>query len=220
MLQTHTNDGHKLGVYCAKPEGELYGCVIVIQEIFGVNAHIKHVCEVYAQAGYMAFAPALFDRVSPKVELGYAENDMKKGMAFMQQLKWEQILEDVEATYKLARSVSNKDVAIIGYCFGGTVAWRVSTQLKILKAAVGYYGGQIHQYVNEKPNCPVMLHCGSKDKHIKEEYVEAIRIARPEVEIYMYDADHAFNREVGASYDEFSAALAFKRTLEFLRKNL
>jgi len=220
MLQVVAGDGHKLGVYCAKPTGPIKGGIVVIQEIFGVNHHIRKICDKYAKDGYIAVAPALFDRISPNTELSYNDADTSKGMEFMQFLRWNAVINDVEATANLLESMNPGKLAIVGYCYGGTVAWKAATQLNNFQASICYYGGQIAQFADEKPNCPVMMHFGKKDAHITAEHVQSIRTKHPEITIHMYDANHAFNCDERGNYDAPSADLAYKRTLEFLSNHI
>lgn len=212
-------DGHELDVYVAEPEGEPIAALVVVQEIFGVNAHIRSVADGYAKDGFLAVAPALFDRIERGVELSYEGEDVRKAMAFAKKLTIEDMLKDTAAAVEYARTRTGKKTGVIGYCAGGSVAWLAACRLKV-DAAVGYYGGLIPQYAEEAPKCPVMLHFGGKDAHISREAVAKIEAAHPEVPIYFYDAGHGFNCDVRASYDAASSKLARERSLEFLRKSL
>jgi len=218
MKQIQASDGHKLYVYTAKPTGEIKGSIVVLQEIFGINRHIQSVADRFANDGFLAVAPALFDRVTPGIELGYTEAEIAQGIKLRQQLSWDKILLDVEAAYNLAKSQSDKGVAIVGYCFGGSATWRSATQLKLFQKAICYYGGEIYTHVDEQPNCPVIMHFGNKDTSITDQHVKLIEEAHPEIQVYKYDAGHAFNRDGSSNYDQKSAALAYQRTLEFLNK--
>ena len=211
-------DAHGLSAYVAEPAGEPIAGLVIIQEIFGVNGHIQSVTDSYARDGFLAVAPAIFDRVQPDVELGYDNEGMQAGRAIAMQLKPENVLKDVRAAIAYARSMTEK-TGIIGYCLGGSVAWQAACRLDV-DAAVGYYGSQISQQAAEMPKCPVMLHFGSKDAHITPEMVDKIAAAHPEIPIYRYDAGHGFNCDVRAAYDAPSAKLARERSLEFLKKNL
>ncbi len=216
MLQAEAKDGHSLGVYCAKPYGEIKGGVVVIQEIFGVNAHIKKVCHKFAKEGYIAVAPALFDRISPNIELTYFEDDINKGFKLKEMLRWDSVLEDVEAAANLVKSMADVKLAVVGYCYGGSVAWRASTRLDNFQSSICYYGAQIAEFADEKPRCPVMLHFGSKDIYIKPEHILAISAKRPEVTIHIYEADHGFNCGDRGNYNATCADLAFSRSIEFI----
>lgn len=212
-------DGHQLDVYIAKPAGEPTAGLVVIQEVFGVNAHIRSVTDGWAKDGFLAVAPALFDRIERGVDLKYEGEDMQKAMSIRTKLNTDDMLKDTAAAIDYARKQTGKKTGIIGYCLGGSIAWLAACRLKV-DAAVGYYGGHIPQHAAEQPKCPVMLHFGKKDAHIPSEAVEKIRQAHPEVPIFLYDAGHGFNCDARASYDAASAKLARERSLPFLKKNL
>jgi len=212
-------DGHNLNAYVARPEGDPIAGLVVVQEIFGVNAHIRSVADGYAKDGFLAIAPALFDRVQPDVELKYEGEDLKTGMGIVQKLVLDQSLSDIAAASDFVCSSTGKKVGIVGYCYGGTMAWLAATRLHP-EAAVGYYGGQIAKHIDEEPAVPVMLHFGKQDNHIPAADVEKIQAAHPEVEIYWYDAGHGFNCDARASYNAEAAKLARERSLEFLKKHL
>jgi carboxymethylenebutenolidase len=212
-------DGHKLDAYVAIPASEPIAALVVIQEIFGVNAHIRSVADGYAKDGFLAIAPALFDRIERGVELTSEGEDLQKAMAFAKKLNIDDLLKDTAAAIGYGRSRTGKKTGIIGYCLGGSMAWLAACRLGV-DAAVGYYGGYIAQYAEERPKCPVMLHFGKLDSHIPAEAVAKIQQAHPEVPIYLYEAGHAFNRDAGPSYDPASAKLARERSLPFLKRNL
>jgi carboxymethylenebutenolidase len=212
-------DDHEFDAYVARPIGDPVASLVVIQEIFGVNAHIRSVAEGYAKDGFVAIAPALFDRVERGVELSYEGDSLKKAMSLARQLNFDVMLRDTAATIDYAHKQLVKKVGIIGYCLGGSIAWLAACRLK-LDAAVGYYGGQIGQYASEGPKCPVMLHFGRQDQHVLLDAIEKIQVAHPEVAIYLYDAGHGFNCESRASYDALSAKLARERSLMFLKQKL
>jgi carboxymethylenebutenolidase len=212
-------DGFEPGAYVAEPAGEPIAGLVVVQEIFGVNAHIRSVADGYARHGFLAVAPALFDRIERNVELGYEGADMEKARSFIPKLNLESAVNDVAAAMEYARRESGKKVGVIGYCWGGTLAWLAATRLNAA-AAVGYYGGQIGKFASEKPKAPVMLHFGRQDQHIPPEEVDKVHAAHPEVEIYWYDAGHGFNCDARASYSPESAKMARERSLAFLRTHL
>jgi carboxymethylenebutenolidase len=213
-------DGHQLDAYVAKPAGEPIAGLVVIQEIFGVNRHIRSIADGYAKDGFLAVAPALFDRVERGVELSYEGDDAKKAMALLQKTDVDKALADVDAALAYAAKETGKKVGVIGYCFGGLLAWLSATRLHPT-AAVGYYAGRIGNYAAETPKVPVQLHFGKLDTHIPAEQVEAVHAAHPEVEIHWYEgAGHGFNCDMRASYNPQAAALARGRALEFLKKNL
>lgn len=219
IIQLEAADGFKSDAYLAEPAGKAIGNVVVIQEIFGVNAHIREVCDDYAAEGYRALAPAIFDRAEKNVELGYDADGMTKGVEFARdKLDMPKTLLDVQAAISYLKEKG--PVAMVGYCFGGVVCWLSAANLKDLDCVSGYYGGGIAGLVNLKPKIPTMLHFGDQDAHIPLTDVETIKEAHPEVTVYVYQADHGFNCDHRSSYDEASAALAKSRTLEFFKANL
>jgi carboxymethylenebutenolidase len=211
-------DGATIGAYRSAPEDEPKGGIVVLQEIFGVNHHIRAVADRYAAAGYLAIAPALFDRVEPGVELGYAEAERPRAMEIRGKTKLDETLADIEAAVALA--AAGGSVGVVGYCWGGTLAWAAATRLSDISAAVGYYGGGIAGMLNEQPRVPVMLHFGERDKHIPISDVEKIKAAHPEIPVFVYPADHGFNCDERESYDARSAKEAQSRTFAFLAENL
>ena len=215
----HAADGHTLSAYVAQPAGQPLAALVVIQEIFGVNAHIRSVADSFANDGFFAVAPAIFDRIKPGIELGYEGADMQTAMSLIPKLNPDQSVIDIGAAIYYAAKTTGKKVGVVGYCFGGTLAWLSATRLHPA-AAVGYYGGRIGNYAAESPNCPVMLHFGKQDAHIPAEEVEKLHTAHPEVEILWYDAGHAFNCNPRPSYNPAAAQLARDRTLAFFRKHL
>jgi carboxymethylenebutenolidase len=172
-----------------------------------------------ANDGFLAVAPALFDRFQPGIELGYEAADMQTAMSLIPKLDADKAIVDVAAAIDFAAAATRKKVGVIGYCFGGTIAWLSATRLHPA-AAVGYYGGRIGNYAGEKPTCPVMLHFGRQDSHIPAAEVEKVHSAHPEVEIFWYDSGHAFNCEPRPSYNLAAAKEARQRSLEFFRKHL
>ncbi len=212
-------DGHQLSAYVARPQGRPIAGLVVVQEIFGVNPHIRSVADGYARDGFLVVAPALFDRIERGVELGYEGADHEKAMTLMAKLDPEKALADVAAALNYAIGDACKKTGVIGYCFGGTLAWLAAARLRPA-AVVGYYAGRIGNYANEKPNAPVMLHFGKQDAHIPPEEVEKVHAAHPEVEIYWYDTGHGFNCDARASYNAAAAKEARERSLKFLKNNL
>jgi carboxymethylenebutenolidase len=222
-MSEHVNlkaeDGHELDAYVAVPEDDPVAALVVIQEIFGVNAHIRSVADGYARDGFLAVAPALFDRVERGVELSYEGEDVQKAMAVSKRLNMDDLLKDTAAAIEYARGRTGKKTGVIGYCLGGSIAWLAACRLNV-DAAVCYYGGKIPEYAAEQPKCPVLLHFGRKDQHIPQDAVAKIQAAHPELPVHLYDAGHGFNCDVRASYDAASAKLARERSLEFLKTNL
>ena len=218
-------DGHEFQAYVAVPEGAPIGGLVVVQEIFGVNAHIRSVADGFAKDGFVAVAPALFDRVERGVELKYEGDDMQKAVSLMQKLDPATVLLDVAAAFGEAKGKSGKDAGVVGYCYGGFTAWLTATRgltVEVQPAcAVGYYAGGIGKVATEEPSCPVMLHFGGRDTHIGPEQVEAVREAHPEVTIYLYpEAEHGFNCDARASFNPEAAKLARERTVEFLKTHI
>jgi carboxymethylenebutenolidase len=217
-VQIVAADGHRLEAYRAEPHGAARAAVVIIQEIFGVNSHIRAVCDDYAGTGYRAIAPALFDRVERGVQLGYAGDDVTRGRALRERVSLEDALADVEAAAKEVAATGR--TGVVGYCWGGTVAWAAATRSDSFAAAVGYYGGGIAGLAAERPRCPVLLHFGEQDHAIPLADVEKVRAAHPEVPVYLYPAGHGFNCDQRASYDAESAKVARERTLAFLEEHI
>jgi carboxymethylenebutenolidase len=217
FVQLQAEDGFGLDAYVAQPVGEVRGGVVVVQEIFGVNEHIRSVADRFAGEGFLAVAPAIFDRVEKHVDLGFDGESMRKGMGIAQKLRIEDAVKDVDAALQYAGKEIGKPAAVVGFCYGGTLAWLSATRLKPA-AAVGYYGGQIAKFAGETPHAPVMLHFGLHDDHIPQTDVDKVRV-HPGVEIFLYETGHAFNNDMRASYNEKAAKEAMARTLEFLNKH-
>jgi carboxymethylenebutenolidase len=219
-------DGVKIPAYVAMPEGTPRGAIVVLQEIFGVNSHIRSVADRYAAQGYVAVAPAMFQRVQPNVELGYTEDDMKQGFALktaVESLPVPGALRDVEAAAAYAgEQAQGGKVGVVGFCWGGLMTWRTACNLSSVSAAVCYYGGGMtgEQEANRQALVPTLAHFGSKDHYISLESVEAFKLAQPKVEVHVYEADHGFNCDQRGSYNEAAAALAGERTLAFFKQHL
>jgi carboxymethylenebutenolidase len=211
-------DGHELDLYVSRPAGRVRGGVVVIQEIFGVNSHIRAVADGFAAQGYLAAAPALFDRAERGVEMDYSPPSIERGRDLAMKVN-KDALKDVAAALRFVQAETGRPGAVVGYCLGGTLAWLSATRLDPA-AAVSYYGGMVAQYADETPHCPVLMHFGERDKHIPPEAVDKVRRAHPEVPIHTYPAGHGFNCTDRADYDPPSAALARERTLAFLSEHL
>jgi carboxymethylenebutenolidase len=217
-------DGHELSGYVARPEGEAIGALVVVQEIFGVNPSIRGVVDAYAKEGFLAIAPAIFDRYARDLELGYGPEDMKKAFGLYGQLNPETQLLDVAAAFKYVEA-SGKGVGVLGFCYGGLLSWLSATRGENLKmqpaCTVGYYAGGIGKVAAEEPVCPVLLHFGAEDDHIGKDQIDAVRSAHAEVEIYLYEGvGHAFANPQRPSYVEAAAKVADARSLEFLKANI
>ena len=213
------SDGHKFSAYEEKPSGTSRGGLVVIQEIFGVNAHMRRVCDGFAGDGYVALAPALFDRVEPGYETGYAQDDIERGRNVRQKLGWDLMVTDTRAAVEALKK-SGLKVGVVGYCMGGSMAWLSATRIPGLAAAVGYYGGAVAEFADETPRCPVLLHFGETDASIPRDHWDKIREAQPTVPMHIYPAGHGFNCDARGSYHEPSARLARERTLEFFRRHI
>jgi len=216
-------DGFVFPAYVAQPAGAPKGGIVVVQEIFGVNSHIRSVADGYAAQGYLAVAPATFHRVKPGVDLGYSPDDMGAGMALkaaVEGLPSPGVMQDIQAAIQHAAQAGK--VGIVGYCWGGLLTWRAACRLDGLSAAVPYYGGGVTtpDEVARVPKVPVMAHFGDQDHWISLESVEAFKRAHPDVEVHVYHANHGFNCDQRASYDAASAKLARERTLAFFGKHL
>jgi carboxymethylenebutenolidase len=214
-----SEDGHRFAAYRATPAGTPRGGLVVIQEIFGVNSHIRKVTDGFAAEGYVALAPALFDRVQPGYETGYGPQDIEQGRTIRGKVGLDEMVKDVRAAVR-ALAAEGRRVGVVGYCMGGTLAWLSATRIDGVAAAVGYYGGGIADAVNEKPRCPVLLHFGETDASIPKEHWEKVRAAHPAVPVHIYPAGHGFNCDERGSYHAESAALARERTLSFLRQHV
>ena len=217
-LTLTASDGHKLSAYRADPTGKPKGAIVVVQEIFGVNKHIRELCDGFAKDGYAALAPALFDRAQRGVDLGYEAADIEAGRNRRGKIDWAEVLKDVAAAIKAVSDAGK--VGVVGYCWGGSVAWRAATQLTGIVCVVGYYGGQIAPFKDEKPRCPVMLHFGETDASIPLTDVEAIKKAQPKIPVYLYPAGHGFSCDHRASFHKDSHQLARTRTMEFFARNI
>jgi len=218
-------DGFTLSAYVAQPEGKPRAAVVVLQEIFGVNSHIREVADRFAAEGYLAVAPATFDRVKPGVELGYAEGGMTAGFELktaVDALPGAGVLLDIQAAIDHAAQLGGGKVGIVGFCWGGLLAWKAACRLQGLSAAIPYYGGGItaEDEIARQPNCPVMAHFGDQDHWIPMEGIEAFKKAHPEVEVHVYPAHHGFNCDQRASFNADAASLARGRSLSFLASQL
>lgn len=219
-IELAARDGHRFSAYRALPAGggTTKGGIVVIQEIFGVNGHMRRVTDGFAAQGYAAIAPALFDRLRPGIELGYDDGGVAEGRELRSEVGWDGPLADVQAAIDAAAAYGK--VGVVGYCWGGSLAFLAATRLTGLACAVGYYGGQIAQYAEERTRVPVILHFGEKDHGIPMSDVDKVRAAHPDMSIFLYPAGHGFNCDERGSYDAASAALALERTLLFFDAKL
>jgi carboxymethylenebutenolidase len=218
-IRLTASDNFELGAYRADPAGAPKGAVVVIQEIFGVNHHIRSVCDRLAKEGYVAIAPSIFDRTSPNFQSGYSPEEIAEARKFVANPDWAAMLRDTQAAIDAVKSVG--PVGMIGFCLGGSIAYVAATRLSGLKAAIGYYGGAIARFADEKPKVPTQLHFGEQDAGIPLTDVETIKGKRPELEVFTYaSAQHGFHCDERASYDKASADIAWPRSIAFLAKHL
>ncbi len=208
-------DDHRLSAYVAEPVGKPRGGIVVIQEIFGVTRHIRAVADQYAAAGFYTAAPALFDRVERDVDVPYT--DLAKGIGYAQAMKDTAVMLDLQAAVDRVGTAGK--VGVVGFCWGGTMAYLASARLKI-DAAVAYYGGGINRYTAEKPRCPIMFHFGEKDAHIPLSAIEQIKAACNQGIFYLYPAEHGFNCTDRSSFEPACAKLALDRSLAFLHRHV
>lgn len=212
-------DGFELGAYEAAPAGQAKGAVVVIQEVFGVNSHIRSVVDDYAAEGFYAIAPAIFDRLERDVQLDYSESGMTKGIELaFQRLEMTQTLADLQAA--IGHAAHHGKVGIVGYCFGGLLTWLSSCQLDNVSAASAYYGGGIPDNADISPSCPTILHFGELDAHIPMASVTAFQAQKPDLPAHLYAADHGFNCDQRDAYDATAAAAAKARTLALFSAEL
>lgn len=217
ILSLPTRKTQCIGAYVARPAGTARGGIVVVQEIFGVNAHMRNVTDRFAEHGYVAIAPAFFDHVESGVELGYDEAGFKRGRELIGEISFETALEDVASAAEAIRSAGR--IGCVGYCWGGTVAYLAAARLGL--PSVSYYGARNVKSLDEKPKAPVQFHFGEKDSSIPPEAIEAHRKALPEYDVYTYPAGHAFDRAVDPhAYDAASSKLALERTLAFFDREL
>lgn len=216
QISLNTTRTQCIGAYLAEPAGKPKGGLVVIQEIFGVNAHIRSVADHFATLGYTAIAPAFFDHLETGLELGYDQAGMEEGKKLVTELGLERALEDVASAAEAIASAGR--IGTVGYCWGGTVAFLATLRLGL--PSVSYYGARNVPFLGETAKAPVMFHFGEEDKSIPPDMVEKHRQMQPQMEVFTYPADHAFNRDIGAHYDEASAKLALQRTMAFFDKNL
>jgi carboxymethylenebutenolidase len=218
-IKLTASDHFQLGGYRADPAAAPKAAVVVIQEIFGVNHHIRAVCDRLAREGYVAIAPSIFDRVEPNFQSGYSPDEVAVARKFVANPDWTAMLRDTQAAIDVVKDVG--PVGIIGFCLGGSIAYAAATKLSGLKVAIGYYGGAIVRFADDKPKVPTQLHFGEKDGGIPLADVETIRAKRPDVEIHIYPgAQHGFHCDERASYDKASAEIAWPRSMDFFAKHL
>jgi carboxymethylenebutenolidase len=218
MIQLTAADGHKFSAYRAEPAGKPKGAIIVVMEIFGVNSHIKKVTDEYAADGYLAIAPAMFDRVQPGLDIGYTPADIEIGRGIMQKMKLDDAMKDVAAAMQNVASAGK--IGIVGYCWGGTVAWKAASTLVGIACSVPYYGGGVPGLIGEQPKCPVMFQWGETDQSIPLDKAKEVAAAHKNLIHHFYPAGHGFNCDQRGSFNAESSKLARTRTLEFFAKHV
>ena len=223
FIDLTAKDGFSFPAYVAEPAGKPRGAVVVVQEIFGVNSHIRAVADGYAAEGYLAVAPATFHRVRPGVELGYTEEDMKTGFGLksaVEALPAPGVMQDIQAAADYAAKAGK--VGIVGYCWGGLLTWRAAAAVSGLAAAAPYYGGGMTTPEESalQPKVPVLAHFGNNDHWIPLPTIDDFRSAHPEVEVHVYECGHGFNCDQRGSYDAEAAKLAKARTLAFFAEHV
>ena len=224
-IEIKAADGQSFDAYVAQPQGKPRAALVVLQEIFGVNHHIRAVADGYAMAGFFVVAPATFHRVKPGVQLGYTEADMNEGFGYkmaVEALPAPGVMADIQAAVDYAAAQTHGKVGVVGYCWGGLLTWRSAALVKGVSAAAPYYGGGVttDAEAQRKPLCPVMAHFGEKDHWIPLETVESFKKAQAGVQVFVYQADHGFNCDQRGSYNQAAAQLARQRTLDFFAQHL
>ena len=211
-------DGTRIGAYRADPAGKPRGGLVLVQEIFGVNGHIRSVADKFAEEGYLVIAPALFDRVEKGVEIGYTADDVKRGVDLKAKTNIDLALQDIAAARDVAAEAGK--VGVVGYCFGGLLAWLSASRLSGFSASVPYYGGGIQNNLSEQPKIPVMMHFGDEDHSIPMPEIEKIKAAHPGVPVHVYKAGHGFNCSERGSFDKSASEVALARTLAFFKEHI
>lgn len=217
-IELAASDGFALSAYRADPAGTPRGGLVVAQEIFGVNSHIRSVADGFAHDGYLVIAPAMFDRAQRGYESGYTQPEIQAGIALMQKISWDAAMKDASAAVEAVAHAGK--VGMVGYCWGGAVTWLAAARIPGLAAAVPYYGGAIPSLNGERPKCPTMLHFGETDASIPLNQARAVAKSHPDVTTHFYAAGHGFNCDQRASFNAKAAKLARERTLEFFRKHV
>ncbi len=220
MIQLTSADGTKIPAYEARPVAAPKGAIVLLQEIFGLNSHIRAVADGYAAGGYYVLAPATFHRAEPSVELGYSQEEMQRGFALKGAAEAVKplLMQDVQAAINHAAAFGK--VGVMGYCWGGLLTWRAATTLSGVSAAVPYYGGGMHLELQHAPRCPTMAHLSNDDAYVPMDGVAALQKAYPGVQVNIYAAKHGFNCDQRASWNAEAAALARQRTLAFFGQHL
>ena len=218
MAKIQTFDGKTIRICCSDPAQEPNAGIVIMHEAFGMNDHIRDICDRYARLGYLIVSPALYDRVEFGLEVpGYGELDLEKALELRKAANWDHSVNDMQVAIDLAREAG--PVGVVGYCWGGSLAWLAGTRCNV-DSVVSYYGGQITKFINEIPKCPVMAHFALNDVHVPKDSAEKVKEYHPGVKVYTYEANHGFNCDQRSDYDIFSAKLAYSRTVTFLAETL
>jgi len=210
-------DGHEFGAYMSAPSGVKRGAVVVLQEIFGVNHHIRAQVDAYAAEGYLAIAPALYERIGRNIETGYDIGERAQARGYMLQIRTPQAIVDISAAVNVAKHAGH--VALLGYGWGGTLAWLAARTLPV-RAAVAYYPGAIGEHLDGVPTCPMLLHFAARDEHVSAQTVHRVHELCPRCVVHVYEAEHGFNCDERSEWHAASASLARQRTLELLAREL
>ncbi|MGD1935236.1 MAG: dienelactone hydrolase family protein [Candidatus Phaeomarinobacter sp.] len=214
MTLKSASDGAELSAYHVTPSGDKKGGLVLIQEIFGVTDHIKDLCDGFAADGYEVVAPCLYDREEKGFQATYSDDDIAKSLKLRDAVDYIHTQGDVQAAINFLHTRNNLRVHITGYCYGGSVAWVAACRCTGLTSAAGYYGRHTINFVDEEPKCETILHFGERDESIPMEWVRDIEAAHPDIRVYVYDADHGFNSDRRANYDQDATDQARERTLE------
>jgi carboxymethylenebutenolidase len=219
-LRLTSHDGHQLDAYLARPTGRIRGGVVIAQEMYGVTDYLTSVCDFYAAHGYLAIAPALYDRKQRDLVLAYDEGPQHNyAQELFNNWDWPKALEDLDVAKSAVADAGH--VGIVGFCFGGSLSW-LSACRYTYACAVCYYGSDMPKYVDETPKCPVLAHVGDKDKSFPPAAVSAFRAKHPEVEFRVHEgAPHGFdNPNRPARYHAQACETAREQTLAFLAKHV
>tara|TARA_B100001142_G_scaffold293316_1_gene312824 strand:- start:1629 stop:2303 length:675 start_codon:yes stop_codon:yes gene_type:complete len=216
----YSEDGHKLDAYFTTSDNNNQSALVVLQEIFGVNEHIKSVCDRIASDGFTCISPALFDRKEAKVALNYHAKDIEKGRELRAEVGWDLAMLDINASIDFLRNKGFEKIGVIGYCWGGSLAFLAASRCNI-NASVGYYGGQIMEFIEELPKCPLMLHFGAEDASIPITNVQSISNKHPNILTYIYkNAGHGFNCDQRADFNQIASRQAYTRTLDHFHNHI
>jgi carboxymethylenebutenolidase len=218
MIELTAEDGHTFAVYQAMPSGTPRGAMLVIQEIFGVNQHIRAVADSYAAEGFAVMAPCLYDRAERGFEVGYVPDDIARGRDVRALVPWDDAVKDMAATVDALKQYGK--VGSVGYCWGGSLSWLAATRIDAVAGSVCYYGGQIAMYNDEQAQNPVLMHFGEHDHGIPMEDVDKIKAAHPDATVHIYPAGHGFNCDERGDFDADSAKTAWERSLAFFAEHV